>query len=90
MKLVYILRILEQNCITILDSLKEKTVLESYRFCENFFANNPVELTELAIDADLKHPMINNYYKDSHSKVKAVAVILANWVFIDLRIIPSD
>ena len=64
MKLVYILRILEQNCITILDSLKEKTVLESYRFCENFFANNPVELTELAIDADLKlfvsHPMINN------------------------------
>ena len=77
---------MEQNCITILDRFKEKTINEKFIFCKNFFANDGVNLSKLAIDADLKlfvsHKMIKNYYKliNNKSKFRQILAFLLNFV----------
>ena len=86
----YILSILEHNCITILDDIKEKTAYEKYNFCIYFFADKPVEITKLAIDADLKlfvsHPLMNNFFKDSYTKLKTLAIVFPHWVLYFSRL----
>ena len=77
---------MEQNCITILDRFKEKTINEKFIFCKNFFANDGVNLTKLAIDAELKlfvsHKMIKNVYKlfNKKNKYRQILAFFFNYV----------